>query len=59
LFFLQDNRTIMVAGYTARGDAFEFSKPKVWSPHTVLDLGSPPVGAYDIAPDGSRFAVVL
>ncbi len=59
LFFLADNRTIMVAGYTTKGDAFVSGTPKVWSPHPLLDLGSPPVGAYDLAPDGKRFAVVL
>jgi hypothetical protein len=37
----------------------EFGKPRVWSPHPVLDLGSPPVRAYDLAPDGKRFVVVL
>jgi len=59
LFFLADNRTIMVAGYTTRGDAFVSGKPRVWSQHPLLDLGSPPVGAYGLAPDGKRFAVVL
>jgi serine/threonine protein kinase/Tol biopolymer transport system component len=59
LFFLADSRTIMVAGYTARGDAFVFGQPRVWTQHPLLDLGSPPVGAYDLAPDGKRFAVVL
>ena len=59
LFFLADSRTIMVAGYTARGDALVFGKPQVWSQHPVLDSGSPPVGTYDLAPDGKRFAVVL
>jgi serine/threonine-protein kinase len=59
LFFLEDLRTIMVTAYTARGDAFEFSKPQVWSQHPMLDLGSPPISPYDVAPDGKRFAVVL
>jgi len=59
LFFLENGRTIMVAGYTARGDALVFGKPQVWSQHPVLDLGSPPVRTYDLAPDGKRFAVVL
>jgi serine/threonine-protein kinase len=59
LFFLADSRTIMVAGYTASSDALVFGKPKVWSQHPVLDSGSPPVGTYDLAPDGKRFAVVL
>ena len=59
LFFLADSRTIMVASYTASGDALVFGKPKMWSQHPVLDSGSPPVGTYDMAPDGKRFAVVL
>jgi hypothetical protein len=25
----------------------------------MLDLGSPPISPYDVAPDGKRFAVVL
>jgi serine/threonine-protein kinase len=59
LFFLAHSRTIMVASYTVHGDALTFDKPRVWSEHQVLDLGSPPVRAYDLAPDGNRFAVVL
>jgi len=59
LFFIADYRTIMVTGYTARGDALVFGKPQVWSQHPLMDLGSPPVGTVDLAPDGKRFAVVL
>jgi len=59
LFILENSRTITAAGYTASGDAFVFGKLQPWSPHLLLDLGSPPVGAYDIAPDGKRAAVVL
>jgi Tol biopolymer transport system component/predicted Ser/Thr protein kinase len=59
LFFIEDHRTIMASSYTANGDAFEFSKPQVWSRHPVMDLGSPPVGAYDVTPDGKRLAVIL
>jgi len=59
LFFLAAYRTIMVANYTARGDALLFGTPRVWSQHLLLDLGSPPVGTYDLAPDGKRFAVIL
>jgi hypothetical protein len=47
----------MVAGYTTRGDALVFGEPRVWSQHPMLDPGSPPVGTYDLAPDGKRFAV--
>ena len=42
LFFLEDRR-IMVADYTARGDSFVSSKARVWSERRLLDLGSPPV----------------
>jgi hypothetical protein len=59
LFFLKGSRTIMVAGYTAKGDALEFGEPRVWSQQPLLDLGSPPVRAYDLAPDGEHFAVIL
>jgi len=59
LFFLEGMRTIMVAGYSVRGDALVFDKPRVWSQRPMLDLGSPPVSTYDLAPDGQRFAVVL
>ena len=58
LFFLAGGH-VMVAGYTTRGDALVFDTPQVWSPHLLLDLGSPPVRAYDLAPDGKGFAVVL
>jgi hypothetical protein len=60
LFFLDgESRTIMVANYTVRGDAFAFDKPRVWSPHRVLDLGSPPAPDFDISRDGKHFAMVL
>jgi Tol biopolymer transport system component len=52
LFFIEASRTIMVTGYTARGDVFVFGKPQVWSPHPLMDL------AWDLAPDGKRVAVV-
>jgi hypothetical protein len=43
--FFQDlkSQTIMFASYTPTGDALVFDKPREWSPHRVLDLGSPPV----------------
>ncbi len=59
LFFLADRRRIMVVNYTARGDSFVAGQPRPWSEKRVLDLGSPPIYAYDLAPDGKRFAVVL
>jgi serine/threonine-protein kinase len=59
LFFLVGDRTIMVTDYTTKGEAFVFGNPRVWSPHPVMDLGSPPIVTYDMAPDGKRAAVVL
>ena len=53
LFFVERSRTMMVAGYTARGNGLVFGKPEVWSPHTGTGL------VYDLAPDGKRVAVVL
>jgi hypothetical protein len=47
-----DSQTIMVASYIAMGDALVFDKPHAWSPHRVRDLGSPPVRAFDVSPDG-------
>jgi hypothetical protein len=60
LFFLNaDSQNIVVVSYTTAGDLLVFDKPQVWSPHRVLDLGSPPVRAFDVSPDGKRVAVVL
>jgi Tol biopolymer transport system component len=54
LFFTAGSRTIMFTNYTAKGDAFVFSEPEVWSPHLVLN-----VGTFDVSPDGKRVAVIL
>jgi serine/threonine protein kinase/roadblock/LC7 domain-containing protein len=54
-----DSQSIMVASYTAAGDALVFGKPHIWSPHRVPDLGSPPMRPFDVSPDGKRVAVVL
>jgi serine/threonine-protein kinase len=59
LFFRGPDLRIMVAAYTVTGDAFVAGKPRVWSEQRLLDLGSPPVPTFDLAPDGKRFAVIL
>ncbi|MBZ5626855.1 MAG: protein kinase, partial [Acidobacteriia bacterium] len=59
LFFLEDRQRLMVVDYTARGDSFVAGSPRPWSDKRVPNLGSPPVYAYDAAPDGKRLAVVL
>jgi serine/threonine protein kinase len=59
LFFRGSDLRIMVASYTVAGDAFVAGKPRPWSQQRLLDLGSPPIPTYDLAPDGKRFAVIL
>ena len=59
LFFLEDRQRLMVVDYTARGDSFVAGSPRPWSDKRVPNLGSPPVYAYDAAPDCKRLAVVL
>jgi serine/threonine protein kinase/Tol biopolymer transport system component len=59
LFFRGSDSRIMVVSYAASGDSFVPGKPRVWSDHRTLDLVSPPIPSYDLAPDGKRFAVVL
>ena len=59
LFFLEDRRRIMMVDYTVQGDSFVAGQPRPWSEQLVLNLGSPPVYTYDVAPDGKRLAVVL
>jgi serine/threonine-protein kinase len=56
LFFLTPNWRIMVAGYTAKGELFTPGKLRVWSEKRLLRM---PAAAYDLGPEGKRFAVVL
>jgi serine/threonine-protein kinase len=57
LFFLGPDQRIRVTGYTASGNSFSSETPRVWSETRLGDLGVN--SAYDLAPDGKRFAVVL
>jgi serine/threonine-protein kinase len=59
LFFLDDHQRIMVVDYSTKGDSFVPGSPRLWSDKRILNLGSPPVYTYDVAPDGKRLAVVL
>ena len=59
LFFrTQDSRMILVASYTAKGDAFVAEKPRVWSEKRIADtdLNGP---NFDVAPDGKRIAALM
>lgn len=57
LFFGNPEFKIMVSDYTAKGDSFSYSKPRVWS-DVALNAGNGLEPYFDIAPDGKRFAVV-
>jgi serine/threonine protein kinase/Tol biopolymer transport system component len=59
LFFLEDRQRIMVIDYAATGDSFGAGSPRPWSDKRVMNLGSPPIYTYDVAPDGKRLAVIL
>jgi Tol biopolymer transport system component/predicted Ser/Thr protein kinase len=48
---------IMVAGYSAKGDAFVAEKPRVWSNHSLaLTVNGGVAAQYDISSDGKRIA---
>jgi serine/threonine-protein kinase len=53
-FFGADNR-IMVASYTAEGNAFSSGRPRAWAPTPVLRTGT--LQNFDVSPDGKRVLV--
>ncbi len=57
LFYLAPTRQIMVATYSAQGDSFGASKPRLWSEERIADRRF--ALAFDLHPDGERFAVVM
>jgi serine/threonine protein kinase/Tol biopolymer transport system component len=57
LFFLGPDHRIRAVEYTVDGHSFSAGKPRVWSETRVADLGVN--SAYDLAPDGKRFAAIL
>jgi serine/threonine-protein kinase len=48
---------IMVANYTAKGDAFVADKPRLWSEKQFGVTAN--YANFDLAPDGKRFAVLM
>jgi serine/threonine-protein kinase len=55
LFFQSLDSRIMVVDYTATGDSFIQSEPRLWSKQQLQYSGGNP--NYDLAPDGKRFAI--
>jgi hypothetical protein len=57
LFYRTEDRRIMVATYTVKGDTFVADKPRVWSEQQLANTGVTP--SFDLAPDGKRFVVLM
>ena len=57
LFYLAPTRQIMVATYSAEGESFGASKPRLWSEVRIADRRF--AREYDLHPDGERFAVLM
>jgi serine/threonine-protein kinase len=57
LFYRTLDNRIMVANYTAKGDAFVADRPRLWSEKRFLDTGT--FTNFDLAPDGKHFAVLM
>ena len=55
-FYLAPTRQIMVATYTAEGETFERSRPRLWSEARIA--GGSFFRGYDPHPDGERVAVL-
>ena len=57
LFFRTEDRRIMVASYTVKGDSFVADRPRVWSEKPLANVGG--MTSYDVAPDGKRIAAIM
>jgi serine/threonine-protein kinase len=55
LFFEAADQRIMVVEYSANGNSFIPAKPRVWSDRKLFNPG---LAHADLAPDGSRFAIL-
>ena len=56
LLYLAPNGRLMVASYTAAGDAFQAERPRVWS-ETPIQLRPLAWNSFDLHPDGERVAM--
>jgi len=55
LFYMAPGAALMVVAYSVDGDSFRADKPRLWSPTPIQ--GRPRQRAFDLHPDGQRFAV--
>ena len=56
LFYLAPTRQIMMVTYSAEGESFGGSQPRLWSEERIAER--PFSRGYDLHPDGERFAVL-
>jgi serine/threonine-protein kinase len=57
LLFQTPDQRVMAVSYTAKGDSFVASKPRLWTEARLRNLGI--FSNYDLAPDGKRLAAML
>ncbi len=56
LYFRSEDRRIMAVNYSVQGNTFKTDKPRRWSNQLLAELGNN--RAFDLSPDGKRFAVL-
>ena len=57
LFYSAEDRRIMVANYTVKGESFVADKPRVWSGKQLANVGL--AANFDLAPDGNRVVALM
>jgi serine/threonine-protein kinase len=57
IFFRTLDNHIMVASYTAKGDAFTSEKPRLWTDQSIAEVGT--ARNYDLHPDGKRIVALM
>jgi serine/threonine-protein kinase len=57
LFYLNEDRRIMVASYTVKASSFILDPPRLWSDKQLANIGIS--SSFDLTPSGKRFAVLM
>ena len=57
LFYRTQDQRLMIASYSTKDSTFVADPPRLWSTQRIADAGM--TGNVDIAPDGTRFAVLM
>ena len=56
VYFRSEDRRIIVVNYSVQGNTFKTDKPRRWSNQLLAEFGNN--WAFDLSPDGKRFAVL-